>query len=160
MPYSSQSQRLISRVVSDASNGTLHGPEQLVDAFYPELKRLAAAKMRRQPADHTWRPTELVSELYLELVKIDALRPVKSGDERERSAFFALAGQAMHWLLVRHTRRLSWKADREEIPASLADSAPGAHKLTELEDLLEGLAAIDAQLRSVVELRVFEGLSN
>ena len=65
----------------------------------------------------------------------------------------------MHWLLVRHTRRLSWKADREEIPASLADSAPGAHKLTELEDLLEGLAAIDAQLRSVVELRVFEGLS-
>ena len=75
MPYSSQSQRLISRVVSDASNGTLHGPEQLVDAFYPELKRLAAAKMRRQPADHTWRPTELVSELYLELVKIDALGP-------------------------------------------------------------------------------------
>ena len=154
-----QSQRLISRAVLEATNGTLHGPQQLVDAFYPELRRLAAAKMRKQPSSHTWRPTELVSELYLELVKINALRPVKSKDQRERSAFFALAGQAMHWLLVRHTRRLSWKAEREELPASLADAAPGAHQLAELDDLLEGLASIDHQLRLVVELRVFEGLS-
>jgi RNA polymerase sigma factor (TIGR02999 family) len=154
-----QSQQLISRAVSDATNGTLQGPQQLVDAFYPELRRLAAAKMRSQPAGHTWRPTELVSELYLELVKVNALRPVKSKDQREKSAFFALAGQAMHWLLVRHTRRLSWKADRQELPASLADSSPGAHKLAELEDLLEDLASIDHQLRLVVELRVFEGLS-
>ena len=132
-----QSQRLISRAVLEATNGTLHGPQQLVDAFYPELRRLAAAKMRKQPSSHTWRPTELVSELYLELVKINALRPVKSKDQRERSAFFALAGQAMHWLLVRHTRRLSWKAEREELPASLADAAPGADQLAELDDLLE-----------------------
>ncbi len=153
------SQKLISRAVSDATSGTLEGPEQLIDAFYPELKRLAAAKMRRQPAGHTWRPTELVNELYLELVKVSALRPVRSKDEREKSAFFALASQAMHWLLVRHTRRLSWKADSEELSVSLADSSPGAHLLSELDDVLDGLAAIDPQLRSVVELRVFEGLS-
>ncbi|MEP6539854.1 MAG: ECF-type sigma factor [Bryobacteraceae bacterium] len=154
-----QSQLLISRLLSDAGNGTLHGPEQLVTAFYPELKRMAAAKMRSQRAGHTWRPTELVSELYLELVKIEALRPVKSNDQREKSAFFSLAAQAMHWLLVRHTRRLSWKVHREEIPASLPDSSPGAHQLTELDELLGDLAAIDPQLRLVVELRVFEGLS-
>lgn len=152
-------QQLISRVISDATNGTLHGPEQLVDAFYPELKRLAAAKMRRQPAGHTWRPTELVSELYLELVQINALRPVKSKDQREKSAFFALAGQAMHWLLIRRTRRLSWRVELQELPISLADSSPGAHKLAELDNLLDSLAGIDNQLRSVVELRVFEGLS-
>jgi RNA polymerase sigma factor (TIGR02999 family) len=153
------SQKLITHAVSAATSGTLEGPEQLIDAFYPELKRLAAAKMRRQPADHTWRPTELVNELYLELVKVNALRPVRSKDEREKSAFFALASQAMHWLLVRHTRRLSWKADLEELSVSLADSSPGAHLLSELDDVLDGLADIDPQLRSVVELRVFEGLS-
>ena len=153
------SQKLITHAVSAAASGTLEGPEQLIDAFYPELKRLAAAKMRRQPVDHTWRPTELVNELYLELVKVNALRPVRSKDEREKSAFFALASQAMHWLLVRHTRRLSWKAELEELSVSLVDSSPGAHLLSELDDVLDGLAAIDPQLRSVVELRVFEGLS-
>ena len=58
MSHLNQSQLLIWRVLSDAGNGTLHGPEQLVNAFYPELKRLAAAKMRSQRAGHTWRPTE------------------------------------------------------------------------------------------------------
>jgi RNA polymerase sigma factor (TIGR02999 family) len=155
----SESQQLISRAVSDATNGTLEGAEQLIDAFYPELKRLAAARMRRQPADHTWRPSELVNELYLELIKVNALRPVRSKDQREKSAFFALAGQTMQWLLVRHTRRLSWRADVEELSPSLADSSPGAHMLAELDNVLDGLTAIDPQLRSVVELRVFEGLS-
>jgi RNA polymerase sigma factor (TIGR02999 family) len=154
-----ESQQLISRAVSDATNGTIEGPERLIDAFYPELKRLAAAKMRRQPAGHSWRPTELVSELYLELVKVNALRPVRSKDQREKSAFFALASQAMHWLLVRHTRRLSWKAEIQELPAALADLSPGVHLLAELDDMLDELAAVDPQLRSVVELRVFEGAS-
>lgn len=159
MSQLNQSQLLISRLISDAGNGTLHGPEQLVDAFYPELKRLAAARMRRQHTGHSWGPTELVSELYLELVKIKALRPVKSNDQREKSAFFSLAARAMRWLLVRHTRRLAWQVDRQEISASLPDSTPGADELTELDELLNDLTAIDPQLRSVVELRVFEGLS-
>ncbi len=75
MSHLNQSRLLISCVISEAANGTLYGPEQLVDAFYPELKRLAAARMRRQHPGHSWGPTEPVSELYLELVKIKALRP-------------------------------------------------------------------------------------
>lgn len=153
------SQTLLARLLTESDGGTLHGPEQLIDAFYPELKRLAAAKMRRQPADHSWRPTELVSELYLELVKMSALRPVRSDDPRQRSAFFALAGQAMQWLLIRHTRTLAWRTSPEELPPSVANLSPGADKVAELESMLEALAAIDSQLRSVVEMRVFEGLS-
>lgn len=154
-----KSQQRISHLVADVTNSTLEGPQQLVEAFYPELKRLAIARMRRQPTDHTWQPTELVNELYLELVKVNALRPVKSKDPRDKSAFFALAGQAMHWLLVRHSRRLSWRAEVEELPLTLPDSSPGTHLLAELDTMLEDLAAIDPRLRSVVELRVFEGLS-
>lgn len=154
-----KSQQRISHLVADVTNNTLEGPQQLVEAFYPELKRLAIARMRRQPTDHTWQPTELVNELYLELVKVNALRPVKSKDPRDKSAFFALAGQAMHWLLVRHSRRLSWRAEVEELPLTLPDSSPGTHLLAELDTMLEDLAAIDPRLRSVVELRVFEGLS-
>ena len=153
------SQERITRALSDAANRTLSGPEQLIEAFYPELKRLAASKMRRQSAEHTLQPTALVNELYLELLKVNALRSVKAQDSREKSAFFALAGQVMHWLLVRHTRRLSWQAEMQELPESLADSSAGLHRLAELDRLLGQLATVDPQLRTVVELRVFEGLS-
>jgi RNA polymerase sigma factor (TIGR02999 family) len=153
------SQQHITRAIADANNGTLSGPEQLIEAFYPELKRLAASKMRKEASDHTLQPTALVNELYLELVKVNALRPVKPQDSRERSAFFALAGQVMHWLLIRHTRRLSWRLEVPGIPESLADPSPGIQRLAELDRLLSELAAVEPQLRTVVELRVFEGLS-
>lgn len=150
----------LSRVIADASHGTLSGPDQLVNAFYPELKRLAAAKMRRESSDHTWQPTVLVNELYLELVKVKALRPVHPHDDAEKSAFFALASQVMHWLLIRHTRPLSWRAEMRELPSTLPQGVPGVDAVAQLDDLLDKLGAIDPQLRRVVELRVFEGLSS
>src|SRR4051794_27068707 len=52
-----------------------------------------------------------------------------------KSAFFALARQGMHWLLVRHTRRLSWRVAMQELPESLADSSP-AYSASELDRLL------------------------
>jgi RNA polymerase sigma factor (TIGR02999 family) len=154
-----QSQLRITRALSDVTDGTLSGPEQLMEAFYPELKRLAASKMRKEATGHTLQPTALVNELYLELLKVNALRPVKPGDSREKSAFFALAGQVMHWLLIRHTRRLSWRVELEQLPESLVDSSAGFQRLVEMDRLLAQLASVDPQLRTVVELRVFEGLS-
>ena len=153
------SQQRITRAWCDATNRTLSGPEQLIEAFYPELKRLAASKMRNEATDHTLQPTALVNELYLELLRANALRPVKPQDKRQKSAFFALAGQVMHWLLIRHTRRLSWHAQMHALPDTLADHSAGTQRLVELESLLAELAAMDPQLRAVVELRVFEGLS-
>ncbi|MCC6539289.1 MAG: sigma-70 family RNA polymerase sigma factor [Bryobacterales bacterium] len=156
----SEQQELIAQAVTNASNGTLSGPEQLVQAFYPELKRIAMARMRREAVGHPWQPTELVNELYLELLKVNALRPVKPKDSREKLAFLSLAGLVMRWLLVRETRRASWKAVMQELPPTLVDGgSPDVARLTELDDLLAQLAAIDPQLRRVVELRVFEGLS-
>lgn len=149
----------LAQAIADATNGTLVGVEQLVQAFYPELKRLAASKMRQESPNHSWHPTLLVNELYLELLKVKALRSVHPQDSVEKTAFFALAAQVMRWLLIRHTRPLSWKARKEEVPLSLAIDKPGADTLTELDDLLQKLSDIDPQLRAVVELRVFEGLS-
>ncbi|MFN7923757.1 MAG: ECF-type sigma factor [Bryobacteraceae bacterium] len=149
----------ISRIVTVTIQGTLVGPDQLIQAFYPELKRLAAAKMKREGSDHTWQPTVLVNELYLELVKVRELRPVNPMDARERAAFFALASQVMHWLLVRHTRPLSWRAEHEEVGPALASDVPGPDRLAQIENYLAKLESIDSQLRSIVELRVFEGLS-
>lgn len=148
----------LSRLIADATNGTLIGADRLVEAFYPELKRLAASKMRREPSGHTWQPTVLVSELYLELTRFQGLRKVDPKDDRARAAFFALASQVMHRLLIRHTRPLSWQATQVELSPATPGKDHGMERLAEMEELLTNLAAIDPQLRTVVELRVFEGL--
>ena len=61
---------------------------ELVDCLYPELHRIAASRMYRERQEHTWTPTILVNELYLELVKIRALRPADV-DSSERTRSFA-----------------------------------------------------------------------
>ena len=81
----------------------------LVDHFYPELRRIAAARMRTESLEHTWTPTVLVNELYLELVKINALR-ASNEDSSERDAFLNLAGHIMRRLLIHHSRPLYRKA--------------------------------------------------
>jgi len=150
--------QLVSELVADAAQGTLVGPDEIVAAFYPELKRLAASRMRREPPDHTWQPTVLVHELFLELTRIQDLRPVHRFNERERSAFFALASMLMSRLLIHHTRPLKWNAERADVLDTLLDRTPAVDQLAEIEALLGRLAAIEPALRSVVELKVFGGL--
>jgi RNA polymerase sigma factor (TIGR02999 family) len=132
----------------------------LVDHFYPELRRIAAARMRTESLEHTWTPTVLVNELYLELVKIKALRS-SNEDSSERDAFLNLAGHIMRRLLIHHSRplyRKAHKVDPEELELAPADAAnDGPEALAQVEDLLERLRKIDPRMRTVVELRVFEG---
>src|SRR4051794_35920802 len=130
---------------------------QLVDVFYPELRRIAAARMRAERPDHTLQPTAVVHQLYLELVKVKALRPASSDGEGEKAAFLGLAAYLMKRLLIHHARPLSKRAEKAEL-ADLPVPEPGnQHSLVEIDDVLNRLAAINPALRRVVELRVFEG---
>lgn len=128
---------------------------QLVKFFYPELRRLAAARMNRERPGHTWQPTVLVHELYLELSRSRPPSNLLPNDEK--AAFFGLAGHLMNRLLIHHARPLAKRAHRVD-PES-ADLQRGENTLHEIEDALRRLAAIDPELRAVVELKVFEGLS-
>src|SRR5690242_13056699 len=80
---------------------------ELVSLFYPELRRLAAARMKSEQPNHTWQPTGLVNELYLELLKVKALRTSDFDGEAERRAFLGLAAHMMRRLLIQHSRPLS-----------------------------------------------------
>jgi RNA polymerase sigma factor (TIGR02999 family) len=130
---------------------------QLMERFYPELKRLAAGHLNRERQEHSWQPTLLVNELYLELIKIKALPPKGQDRDNEKAAFFALAGQIMKRLLIHHSRPISSKA--RKIPLWEGVSIDGESSLLEVEDLLARLAAIKPAIRSVVEMKVFEGLT-
>lgn len=129
-----------------------------MEELYPELRRLAAAQMRSERADHTWQPTALVNELYLQLLKAKALNDRDPEQLRQKKVFFGLAGHMMKRMLIHHARPLYRRIEKVQLEKA-TEYPSDADPLHEVEDLLGGLATVEPQLRSVVEMKVFEGLS-
>src|SRR5215472_12412464 len=150
----------VARLMANFRNGDQAAAGQLVELFYPELRRIAAARMRAERPDHTLQPTAVVHQLYLELVKIKALRSSGSeGAPDEKAAFLGLAAYLMKQLLIHHARPLSKRVKKAELPDLPGPHSSAEQSLVEIEDVLNRLGAINPALRRVVELRVFEGLT-
>lgn len=139
--------------------GDKHAAGQLVEFFYPQLKQIAVAKMRAENPRHTWQPTALVNELYLELLKIRGLREAQQGNDQERAAFLYLAAHLMRRLLIHHSRPLAKRANLQPFDERRMTPQMGESWLREIDDALDRLAELNPSLRTVVELRVFEGLT-
>ena len=123
-------------------NGDHEAAGRLVELFYPELRRIAAARMRAERPDHTLQPTALVHQLYLELVKVKALRPASSGGGNEKAAFLGLAAYLMKQLLIHHARPLSKRAEKAELPDLSGPHTDTQLSLVEIDDVLNRLAVI------------------
>jgi RNA polymerase sigma factor (TIGR02999 family) len=160
MPIQEPEQKDFGRIAGLMNNlrsGSKEAAGQLVAAFYPELRRMAARRMRSERTPHTWQPTVLVNELYLELLKI---RAIKTDEDRpDREAFLGLAAHIMRRLLIHHARPLHRQVEQVELSEDLDLEANGAARMAEVEALLDRLSGIDPQLRTIVEMRVFEGFS-
>ncbi len=148
----------VGRLLGEFCQGSRAAAGELVEALYPELRRLAASKMKHERPDHSWQPTALVNELYLQLIQAKGLNAGNTGEANQKQAFYGLAGHMMKRLLIHHARPLSRRVEKvpiEEAPNSSAGVGP----LQEVEDALDRLAAIHTQLKSIVEMKVFEGLT-
>src|SRR5262249_10784098 len=149
--------RRIAELMKSLRSGNREAAGQLVAAFYPELRRMAARRIPGHRTPHTRAPTILVNELYLELLKI---RSINTGEDRsDREAFLGLAAHIMRRLLIHHARPLHRQAEHVELSEDLDLEANGAARIAEVEGLLDRLSSIDPQLRTIVEMRVFEGFS-
>jgi RNA polymerase sigma-70 factor (ECF subfamily) len=149
----------VARLMASFRNGDHEAAGRLVELFYPDLRRIAATRMRSERKDHTLQPTAVVHQLYLELVKVKALRPAGSDGAGEKAAFLGLAAYLIKQLLIHHARPLSKRAQKTELPELAGAHSSAEQSLVEIEDVLNRLAAINPALRRVVELRVFEGLT-
>ncbi|MFN7920444.1 MAG: ECF-type sigma factor [Bryobacteraceae bacterium] len=145
------------QLMNDLRAGSKEAANQLTELLYPELRRLAAAKMRSERAEHSWQPTLLVNELYLELLKIKGLRPEEQQDRDAKQAFMGLAAFLMKRLLIHHARPASARAQRVAVEDGPDFQASGPETLSHVEHLLDRLAEVDPKFRTVVEMRVFEG---
>jgi RNA polymerase sigma factor (TIGR02999 family) len=148
----------ITRLMDELRYGSKSAAGQLVAIFYPELRRLARACMRSERTPHTWQPTVLVNELFLQLVNAKALNP-GGGSRTDREVFLGLAAHIMKRMLIHHARPLSRRVEQVDLCEDLNLEALQSGSLTDIDDLLARLSEIDPQLRMIVELRVFEGLS-
>src|SRR5215471_12957453 len=79
--------------------GSVDAQERLMDVVQAELRRLAAAYLRRERPGHTLQPTDVVNEAYLRLVQ---QRPERW---ENRAHFFGIAASLMRRVLVDHARR-------------------------------------------------------
>ena len=136
------------------TGGDLFARDKAMGAVYLQLKRRAAARLRRERTK-TLSPTEVVHEVYLRLA-----RQRMTWDNRAQ--FFGVASQMMRRVLVDHARaRLAGKraALRVEWTDDLAMVPERDVELLELDEALTELAEADPRQGRLVELRFFGGLS-
>ena len=139
------------------SRGDATALEPLMERVYERLKRLAGRFMSQERDEHTLQTTALVHEAYVRLVRQDRV------EWRDQAHFFAIAGRVMRRILVDHARRLG-KIKRgshaQKLPLDALDCLADerAPELLALDESLEMLAANDAELSRIVELKYFGGL--
>jgi len=131
--------------------------EDVAPLVYDELRRVAAAYMRRERPGQTLQATALVHEAYLRLA--DAGTPWN-----DRRHFVGIAARSMRQILVERARargaQKRWGAlNRVSITDSLALASDPEVILPALDEAIDRLAHIDAEQAKIVELRYFAGMS-
>lgn len=127
-------------------------------AVYRQLRALAATHLKRERADHTLQPTELVHEAFLRLVEIDRVN--WSG----HTHFLAMASRQMRRILVDHARRVgAQKRGGEMTRVTLADlhdqGGRDALHVIAVDQALRGLSDAHPRQARVAEMRLFSGMS-
>jgi RNA polymerase sigma factor (TIGR02999 family) len=157
MPHSPDSD--VSGLLMAWADGDMDARDRLVPLVYRELRRRAAAYLRRERPGDTLQPTALVHEAFLRLIKQD--HPAW----RNRSQFLGVASQMMRRVLVdrargtKGTRRKGGQWVRVPFDDTRVSRPPLDVSLFDLDNALTELAAFDIRKSEVAEMRFFGGLT-
>jgi RNA polymerase sigma factor (TIGR02999 family) len=147
----------VTKLLRAWSEGDNDARDRLMPLVYQELRRRAAAHIRRERPGHTLQPTALVHEAYLRLV-----------DQRvtwqNRAQFFGVAAELMRRILVdraraHHAGKRSGQWARVTLDPAVAVANPPEVDLLDLDRALTRLAEVDPRKARIAELRFFGGLS-
>ncbi len=140
-------------------------PEQPFDAHqlasdevFGELKKIARARLSEARAPTGLNTTALVNESWLRLAgRVDSLHFPSPGH------FFAYASRTMRSIIVDLVREALSQRRGGDLQRVTLDSAiaeqPAADEALQVDAALQALAAVDARLAQVVEMRYFAGLT-
>lgn len=136
--------------------GNRDAEEELFAIVMPNLRRLAHHLMQRERQGHTLQATELVDQVYFQLVR------AKDRDWRNRGHFFAIAARAMRRQLIDHARG---RGGAQFVPMEgMSDFLPADGEKLDLavtiDRLLERLAETNPEWCRLVEVKFFLGLTD
>lgn len=151
-------QHEVTRLLEEAQSGRKEAIGELFDLVYHELHAVAERRMRQEKAGNLLQPTALVNETYLRLFG-DGPAPITG-----RQHFFGVAASAMRRILIDMSRaeRAEKRGGRPvqvdlEEWMQITDDAPELQM--DLQNGLDGLAALDARAAQVMEMVIYGGRS-
>lgn len=150
----------VTQILKKIESGDRQAAGELLPLVYGELRKLAAQRMSRDQAGQTLQPTALVHEAFMRLV---------GGEDKEqwdnRGHFFSAAATAMRRILIEAARRrnsekhggrlVKVEFDENDVVETVNDD----EALLALDEALDRLASMDADLAELVKLRYFTGLT-
>ena len=151
----------ITRLLRQAAVGDRAALDSVYASLYPELKRVARARLWQQGRGDGMNTTMLVHESFVRLVGAQGLRL------EDRRHFFAYAAKTMRNIIIDSAREQL--AERrgggaEHVTLSGADAVQvmgddAGGELMRVNDALHELEAVDPELAELVEMRYFGGYS-
>ncbi len=148
----------ITELIHQARDGDPTALDRLFEVIYPDLRRIARARLRGRMAEEDLGTTALVHECYLKMHAAQRL------DAPDRSRFFAYVAMAMRSIIVDLARvrasqrrgggveHVAFDADNES-PSDPQDAA----QIIRIHEALEEIAHHDVRLSRLVEMRYFGG---
>jgi RNA polymerase sigma factor (TIGR02999 family) len=127
-------------------------------AFYPELKKIAHARLRGSGLDGSIQTTALVHDSYLKLASGSGI------DVGDRLQFFAYSSRVLRSIvidLVREERALRRGGDADIVTLDTAagEGVPPSVDVETVNNALKDLEKLDATLARLVEMRFFGGMT-
>ena len=150
----------VTLLIARAREGDRAAFDRLFELLYPELRRIAHARLARNVRDTLMDTTALVNECYLKFAQASRLTP---GD---RVHFLSYSATVMRSIIVDAARaslaqRRGGDAEHVTLNTDVADAV--ADPETEILDVhaaLADLAKLDERLVRVVEMRYFGGMKD
>ena len=153
----------LTQLLQQAHAGDVQAGEQAYAALYPELLKIARARLRVHQAPTLLDTQALVHESYLRFVA-SALPSMQS-----RKHFYAYAAKAMRHIVIDFLRRQQAQRRGGELQQvtfdtaflnQLPDTADQQGSVLELDRALSALEALDPDLAELVELRFYGGYTD
>ena len=134
------------------------GLDRAFAAYYPELKKIAHARLRGSGLQGHMQTTALVHDSYLKL----ALGP--DAAFADRLHFFAYASRVLRSIVVDTVReqralRRGGDADIVTLDTAAGEGLAPSVDIEAVNDALEDLAKLDPPLARLVEMRFFGGMT-
>ena len=153
----------ITVLLQRAAGGDRAALDAVYASLYPDLKRLARARLRQQGRGESVSTTLLVHESF---VRLAGARNLRLEDRRH---FFAYAAKTMRNIIIDNAREhLAERrgggaehvtlGDADSDAMQLADTG-ASDELVRVNEALRELETVDAELAELVEMRYFGGYS-